>query len=358
MLSTTFFSRLALFCALSFGFTLSGYGATITAVSSGNWNQNARWDLGRQPISGDTIVIPVGVTVNIPTGNANDLTGPEVTVLRIYGSLYFASFFEGAANPMSFDLNDGDKVEIYEGGTVSSNTTWGYSGFVFEGDDEICLPIIGCFATEVEDFPVFDDTFEGPMTIEDGISTPLPVDLISFDAVLSFSSVKIQWSTASELNNDYFTLERSKDGINYETLTTVQGFGTTNEVQEYEFVDEKPVFGWSYYRLSQTDFDGTSEVFDPVTVEFTPQVPELTIFPNPVVHDKFQAQITGDFGVDQASIEVYDLHGNRILSQVYEVQNGEFLDAEVYMRNNLQAGHYIVHVNLGSRSFTSRILKN
>jgi hypothetical protein len=96
---------------------------------------------------------------------------------------------------------------------------------------------------------------------------PLPVSLLFFSAKTLQNSVQLQWATAAEINNDFFTIERSMDGHNWEAISYIHGAGNANYVINYEFVDQFPVSGISYYRLKQTDFDGKFEYFAPVAVQ-------------------------------------------------------------------------------------------
>ena len=87
----------------------------------------------------------------------------------------------------------------------------------------------------------------------------LPVSLLNFDARLNTNKVDLNWSTSSENNNKYFTLERSVNAIDFTGLTTVNGAGNSSTTRQYSFVDLSPTSGVSYYRLSQTDFDGRKQ---------------------------------------------------------------------------------------------------
>lgn len=98
----------------------------------------------------------------------------------------------------------------------------------------------------------------------DGI---LPVEMISFSATNDDNEILVNWATASEINNDYFTIERSDDMENWYTVGTVTGSGNTSTRTDYEYVDYTPVYGTTYYRITQTDFDGTTEVFGAMVVE-------------------------------------------------------------------------------------------
>ena len=87
------------------------------------------------------------------------------------------------------------------------------------------------------------------------------------------SSVKTIWQTASELHNDYFIIEKSSNGYDWEQSGIVNGAGNSNQVLNYNFIDYFPYLGLSYYRLTQVDFDGAQETFDPKSVMLEGSVP-------------------------------------------------------------------------------------
>ncbi len=88
------------------------------------------------------------------------------------------------------------------------------------------------------------------------IST-LPIELLSFTGTKRERDVRLDWSTATEANNDYFTIEKSYDGQMWEVVGTEPGAGTSLSRNDYSMLDPRPMPGWNYYRLSQTDLDGT-----------------------------------------------------------------------------------------------------
>ncbi|HEX5002144.1 MAG TPA: hypothetical protein VFW78_06585 [Bacteroidia bacterium] len=113
-------------------------------------------------------------------------------------------------------------------------------------------------------------------------SIPLPVELTSFTAQYKHQKVVCNWSTQSEVNNDYFTLERSPDAEAFEELSRITGNGTSSSAHSYSYTDEDPLGGTSYYRLSQTDYDGHREYFRTVAVTAAPRDEKtLIITPNP-----------------------------------------------------------------------------
>lgn len=92
--------------------------------------------------------------------------------------------------------------------------------------------------------------------------TPLPIELLSFELNRSDDGVNVDWTTASELNNDYFTLEYSINNSDIDEIYTVKGAGTSNSLNSYSFTHKEPIMGFNYYRIKQTDFDGTSNFSD------------------------------------------------------------------------------------------------
>ncbi len=96
--------------------------------------------------------------------------------------------------------------------------------------------------------------------------SPLPIELMSLEAECKGEEVVVQWETASENNNDYFTVLHSRNGISYEAIGTLPGAGTTTTSSRYSFTDAYPGT-MNYYKLRQTDFDGESEEFGPVAVK-------------------------------------------------------------------------------------------
>jgi len=115
------------------------------------------------------------------------------------------------------------------------------------------------------------------------VNIPLPIELVSFEALVKSGVVKITWVTASELNNDYFQVEKSQDGKEFLPVLRVEGAGTTNQRKTYEALDESPFPGISYYRLSQTDFDGTKSYSKVAMVRVEGELADiLKLYPNPV----------------------------------------------------------------------------
>lgn len=110
----------------------------------------------------------------------------------------------------------------------------------------------------------------------------LPVSLISFTAQAGHSYVDLRWETAKEIDNSHFTVYKSHNGTDWAELAMIGGYGTTEAQQVYEYRDANPYRERSYYRLKQTDFNGTFEFFEIISVFMETAETSAEIFPNPV----------------------------------------------------------------------------
>jgi hypothetical protein len=188
---------------------------------------------------------------------------------------------------------------------VEFNSTCGWDVFeVYDGDDFSNL--IGSYCgTTIP--PYFESTHPtGALTFfwsTDGSVTypgfeirigntgfALPIELISFNAGYNGSYVVIDWSVASQVNNDYYEIQRSIDVEDWEVVASVEGAGSNNTQIDYRAIDETPLLGVSYYRLSQTDYDGTTETFFPVSVIIEPKIKELV-----KIFNIFGQEVTTDY---------------------------------------------------------------
>ena len=116
------------------------------------------------------------------------------------------------------------------------------------------------------------------------VNSPLPITLISFTAIVVNGEVKLVWETSSELNNAYFTIQRSKDGANWNNIQQVPGAGTSSGNMSYTAYDPAPYMGASFYRLLQTDFDGNNSYSSVCAVNIQNASPTISIFPNPAAN--------------------------------------------------------------------------
>lgn len=183
----------------------------------------------------------------------------------------------------------------------------------------------------------------------------LPIELVDFDVVSKNGNPVVQWTTATELNNNYFTVERSLDGIHGEVVGTVRGAGNSNSTLNYQFVDPNPVSGIAYYRIKQTDFDGATEAFGWKAINMDIYSSStLNVYPNPTT-GTINLSLTAT-SAPQTTVAVFDLSGRELLNQTFE-SNGTFF-ATLDLSSSLPAGIYYIQVqNDSQRSMEKIVLK-
>jgi len=203
------------------------------------------------------------------------------------------------------------------------------------------------------------DSFS-PVTLGSGDDqNPLPVELLSFNASTNEDGVKLEWSTASEYNNDYFTIEKSKDGVGFDTVMDVAGAGFSNEVLEYTEIDNFPFTGISYYRLKQTDFDGTESYSSIVSVMNVNSVGEVTfdVFPNPSkAGDELEIMVRNLNAEESVKINIVDLAGNSVFDQILNANAAGGLRTKFLVDAELASGIYIVNVITEKSKINKKLL--
>lgn len=159
----------------------------------------------------------------------------------------------------------------------------------------------------------------------------LPIELLNFEIVKNESKINIQWSTASETNNDYFSVEKSKNSFDWTVVKIIPGAGNSTVTKKYETVDAEPYSGISYYRLKQTDYDGKFS-YPAIKSIMNEAQPVFNIYPNPAI--------------DQVTIE-YENNGK------YEISLSRI--SEIKHRSQFQSKpekQYCTHQN-SDKEFTS-----
>jgi autotransporter-associated beta strand protein len=169
--------------------------------------------------------------------------------------------------------------------------------------------------------------------------SPLPIELVSFGATCEDDGVLLAWSTATELNNDHFTIERSSDVEHWEEVGIVPGAGNSSSLLHYSLVDEAPLPGIAYYRLKQTDMDGTFAHSDMVPAQCAKgNTINALLYPNPTLED-ITLEIPG--GKDPLSYTVYNAMGA-------QVGSGAVTGRAVLHAAELANGIYVIRLQLPS----------
>ncbi|TAH40753.1 MAG: T9SS type A sorting domain-containing protein [Bacteroidetes bacterium] len=227
-------------------------------------------------VSGTGIINANGESVPASSGSPGDAGGGGggggTIIIFTYGaSISGLTLSANGGAGGSQSLNNGNEVEGNGGG--------GGGGYISTTNNTGLTRTVngGAYGTTnappMSAFIANGATSGGPGTITTGppnpytTPTPLPVKLSSFSGQVVNNTVKLKWVTSSELNNDYFSIEQSRDGAEFSEIAKVQGAGNSTIEINYSYNDDKPLNGSSYYRLSQTDYDGKRETFNTIMLK-------------------------------------------------------------------------------------------
>ena len=168
-------------------------------------------------------------------------------------------------------------------------------------------------------------------------NSPLPVTLLFFKVEeVSQSGVNLIWATASELNFDYFSLERSEDGFSFTELAKIKGSGNSKDRLDYSFEDTHPLHGTAYYRLKSIDYDGQTEIFRMISADFEGEE-NISIYPNPAVNGT--VTIASNFTrAAEATLRIYDLNGA-------ELERFAGLSGRFIQKIDLRSGIYLLKIS-------------
>jgi hypothetical protein len=175
------------------------------------------------------------------------------------------------------------------------------------------------FATNMLTVLGYTGTFS-PFTVAEGTSA-LPIELTAFNANCTENSTTINWQTASEHNSSYFDLEKSRDGINWSVLETVNAAGNSTSMLNYSITDTEQIADVVYYRLNQMDQDGASKIYGPISANCGEVVDfSAVVFPNPT---SGEVAIEINNAVAQnVSIQICGTDGKAIVEAFYVIKAG------------------------------------
>lgn len=190
-----------------------------------------------------------------------------------------------------------------------------------------------------------------------GSNGALPINLITFDAELSGKKVDLTWATGAEINNDYFTVEKSREGNMFENLARIKGAENSNKKIRYKITDSAPFEGTSYYRLKQTDYDGKFVYSNAVTIRMKrAENFEFNVFPNP--SDGASVFLTAkNIGNNKELVVLlYDAFGSFVYSKVvFSDYNGELFTA-IDSSEKLAPGVYFLIASSCDDSFRQKLV--
>jgi len=167
-------------------------------------------------------------------------------------------------------------------------------------------------------------------------STTLPVHLLSFTSSVTGPAIEVKWQTASEASNAFFTVEKSEDGLHWKVIAIQEGSLSAQQLTNYQLLDEEPLHGVQYYKLTQTDVDGRTTVFPVIVQAYEARgIDEIQLFPNPTEG----AVSVKVLGVGEKKMRVLSAAGQVLLSGI------SFDTAEYFLElGHLPAGYYMIEV--------------
>ncbi|HEY0031147.1 MAG TPA: T9SS type A sorting domain-containing protein [Bacteroidia bacterium] len=276
---------------------------------------------GGPPTCGDVMNVAAGTTVSI-SADVDYSACASPIALNIFGTMNFPD------GGVRFKLPAGSTVFVASGGTIGATFTGGGSSTLISvGGQNVWTAGMG--------------TINGPMV--------LPVELLSFKGKSLLKSVQLEWVTATEIINDYFTIEKTRDGSNFEIVTTVDGAGNSTSINSYVAYDTDPQSGVNYYRLKQTDFNGQFTYFETISVDFQGSEEfSLKVFPNPNQGGDFNIVFQSEEG-DDVMITIYDAMGKMSHAKAIKAIQGENIYS-IDPEENLSSGLYMVRAVKGENS--------
>ncbi|NQY09629.1 MAG: T9SS type A sorting domain-containing protein [Flavobacteriales bacterium] len=171
--------------------------------------------------------------------------------------------------------------------------------------------------------------------------TPLPIEFLSFDVELEESEVLLEWITETEINNDYFTIARSTDAQNGETIFTQSGAGNSNTELYYSGIDNNPAIGVNYYKLVQTDYDGrfSTEGIRAINYVGNTQQATIKVYPNPA-NDNIWVELDGLNSGENIQIIITAMSGRLVYSSDQESSNLGTISENISVQH-LTKGAYV-----------------
>ena len=196
-----------------------------------------------------------------------------------------------------------------------------------------------------------------PITLASNTSgNPLPIQLIRFVATPMAQGIELNWSTATENNNAYFTLQRSKEAQGWEMIGALDGAGNSNLQQDYIFIDKNPIEGLAYYRLKQTDYNGNCTYSEVISVKSNSLEAALTIYPNPMQSgDKLGFSVLGFEDGKVLHLLVCNALGIELFEQGINFENNESKN-EIEWSQRLMPGTYMLVFKTTKGVYTRKLI--
>ncbi|MCK9561800.1 MAG: T9SS type A sorting domain-containing protein [Bacteroidales bacterium] len=355
------------FFTISLFLTTSAIAKTVYSSKDnhvGNWSETSSWN-GTVPsydIKDNTVTINGTITANNNVSIENKGLLIVKDTLVINGDLTTknnaAVTIENGAVLIVFGSVVMEKITVAVSGkiVVFENFKLNHSGIGIEIAPETNIYVFGAVDDKKFSFPHEIGSFESFLSgepdltdwLDSNYDTALPIELTQFTANVEPHGITFLWTTASETNNDFFTLEYATNGVDFNAITTIAGMGTSTVQTKYEFFDNSPQYeGVTYFRLKQTDFDGAFTYSPIISLEVERQDENIPIvlYPNPT---------TDNITIDSKNQRITNI-------RFFDAQNKHIyltpLSATTYDVSTLPAGIYYVEIYTETTRTVEKIVK-
>ncbi|WP_341900697.1 T9SS type A sorting domain-containing protein [Fluviicola taffensis] len=318
---------------------VAGIGMDAAGTSNPQFNPSTCAGIGIQTVSGlDNLdYILVGHASPANSEATTDIAGITGTNASRWQRIWYIDVTNtGAANivNLTFDMSDGGMAGVNLG--ALSNYILVYRSAQTGSWTEIATAnaIVG----DQISFANQSLTSDGYYTLasKDFTMSPLPVELVYFDATLTNGQVALAWETASEFNSSYFDVLRSDNGENWSSIGTVPAQGNSQITLDYSLIDESPLSGVSYYQLKEVDLNGSFHLSDIESINNSRKVNQVKIYPNPT--DKGLVTVVSDEPI--TTLFVYNALGETVFEVRIDSDDTYLLDTQSF-----ESGMYWINLN-------------
>ncbi|MCB9361676.1 MAG: hypothetical protein H6587_09250 [Flavobacteriales bacterium] len=313
---------------------LSIAACVTNGVGGGTWSDASTWLCHPESAPpGCTSLITILATDSVYISGTIDLTSCGPLTIVVYGRLGFKT-------GKKLKLADGSIFDIKADGAITPGGGGGSSNYLEIGGNQV--------------WTADDGRQEGPLTY--GSSGVLPIKLLSFEANANSDKIDLRWITSVEVNNDFFTIERSLDGKVWESVSYIDGAGNSNQIMEYFDSDFNPKKGISYYRLKQTDFNGNYSFSNIIPVKFIDNSENsgISLFPNIVNRGENVKVRFEDVFEEKILMVLRDIKGQEFYSKVIvNVEDGILVAFPI--NSSIPPGIYLVTASSENQVYSQNI---
>ncbi len=301
--------------------------------------------LGHAPTFGNGEILPVGVySIGVAGSVVGDLTldaagDPDAIFIFQFGG----ALSIGDSTTLNL-INGASACNVFwiAEGAISLGTITDMKGSLISNNGAVSMGAGGILEGRLFSTGGAASVSDALITIPPCIIIPLPINMLSFTGHCDQQNIVLQWITATEINNDYFTIERSQDGFNWHIIGTVTGAGYSSSPIHYSLTDISNNTEKTYYQLKQTDFDGNDKYETPICINTCDnnRADHFTIYPNPS-EGKFELLYTGNTSTIN-SIDIFNSTGQKIYSSTDFQSSFDF--------TNSVPGFYYINIQQNSET--------